>query len=248
MTDKPDALRDRIAEALMAWTERNANPQYATLRRSETVRQNAYSRTDAVLAVLADHDRDAARTAAKACRCPHPAGEHSVYGCADGCACEWMPKRAARQTTGQDDTGPTPCSVPVACEPGGEPCFRHEREQPHADGEHELCGAERPAVGQPAEAHDTGQHRPPGTNGDHCGEPSHCPPSPAYERLQTIAAKTNREMAGATLRAYKRVYQLAHNATGPIEPSDILEALKDPKPDPAKLLAAIMGDTVEGER
>ncbi|MFC4506669.1 MULTISPECIES: hypothetical protein [Streptomyces] len=25
--------------------------------------------------------------------CGHPADEHSVYGCADGCGCEWMPKR-----------------------------------------------------------------------------------------------------------------------------------------------------------
>ncbi|MFB7359613.1 hypothetical protein [Streptomyces gardneri] len=101
-----------------------------------------------------------------------------------------------------------------------------------------------PAVGQPAEAHGTGQHRPPCTNGNHCGEPSHCPPIPAYERLQAIAAKTNRDMAGATLRAYKRIYQLAHNATGPIQPADILDALKDPAPDPAKLLAAI---TVEAQ-
>ncbi|HEX6518305.1 MAG TPA: hypothetical protein VF049_22280 [Nocardioidaceae bacterium] len=64
-------------------------------------------------------------------------------------------RTAARQTTGQDNTAPTPCSVPVVCEPGGEPCSRHEREQSHADGEHELCGAECPAVGQPAETHDT---------------------------------------------------------------------------------------------
>ena len=27
------------------------------------------------------------------CGCPHPADEHSVYGCVDGCGCEWMPKR-----------------------------------------------------------------------------------------------------------------------------------------------------------
>ncbi|MEV6014695.1 hypothetical protein [Streptomyces sp. NPDC051997] len=27
------------------------------------------------------------------CGCPHPEGEHSIYGCVDGCACEWMPKR-----------------------------------------------------------------------------------------------------------------------------------------------------------
>lgn len=46
--------------------------------------------------------RDAAHQAAKTCRCPHPADEHSVYGCADDCACEWMPRRgAARQAAGQ---------------------------------------------------------------------------------------------------------------------------------------------------
>jgi hypothetical protein len=31
----------------------------------------------------------------KRCRCGHPADEHSIYGCADGCGCEWMPKRRA---------------------------------------------------------------------------------------------------------------------------------------------------------
>lgn len=46
------ALRDRIAEALMRWAEGNNDPQYAPIRRSETVRANAYSRADAVLVVL----------------------------------------------------------------------------------------------------------------------------------------------------------------------------------------------------
>ncbi|GGM07019.1 hypothetical protein GCM10010099_23780 [Streptomyces cinereus] len=32
----------------------------------------------------------------RTCTCDHPADEHSVYGCADGCACEWMPKRRKR--------------------------------------------------------------------------------------------------------------------------------------------------------
>ena len=27
------------------------------------------------------------------CGCPHPVDEHSVYGCAEDCACEWMPSR-----------------------------------------------------------------------------------------------------------------------------------------------------------
>lgn len=30
------------------------------------------------------------------CACPHPADEHSVYGCVDGCGCEWMPRRKSR--------------------------------------------------------------------------------------------------------------------------------------------------------
>jgi len=42
----------------------------------------------------------------------------------------------------------TPCDF-VACEPGGEPCSTHERLMAHAEGEHELCGAECPAVQQP---------------------------------------------------------------------------------------------------
>ncbi|MFF5609298.1 hypothetical protein ACFY65_23405 [Streptomyces cellulosae] len=46
------ALRDRIAEALMQWAEGNNSPKYTSMRRPETVVQNAYSRADAVLAVL----------------------------------------------------------------------------------------------------------------------------------------------------------------------------------------------------
>ncbi|MGW6222259.1 hypothetical protein ACWF8U_20515, partial [Streptomyces olivaceus] len=46
------ALRGRIAEALMSWAEGNNSPQYAAMRRPETVRANAYSRADAVLAAL----------------------------------------------------------------------------------------------------------------------------------------------------------------------------------------------------
>jgi hypothetical protein len=54
------ALRDRIAEALMQWAEGNNSPKYTSMRRPETVVQNAYSRADAVLAVLPEvADRDA---------------------------------------------------------------------------------------------------------------------------------------------------------------------------------------------
>ena len=46
-------LRDQVAEALMRWAEGNNAPQYAAMRRPDTVRQNAYGRADAVLAVPA---------------------------------------------------------------------------------------------------------------------------------------------------------------------------------------------------
>lgn len=84
MTIQPPTLRDQIAEALMSWAERNANPQYATLRRPETVRQNAYGRADAVLAVLADSNRDAARQTTgqadteTACACGHEKNGHGL--------------------------------------------------------------------------------------------------------------------------------------------------------------------------
>ncbi|WP_228994745.1 hypothetical protein [Streptomyces sp. DH8] len=48
----PDVLRDCIAEALIGWAETNNSPQYAAVRRPETVVANAYGRADAVLAAL----------------------------------------------------------------------------------------------------------------------------------------------------------------------------------------------------
>ncbi|MDX2766443.1 hypothetical protein [Streptomyces europaeiscabiei] len=50
-TDPQTALRDRIAEALISWTYRGKEPDPET-GILETVRANAYSRADAVLAVL----------------------------------------------------------------------------------------------------------------------------------------------------------------------------------------------------
>ncbi|MGV9891700.1 hypothetical protein [Streptomyces sp. NPDC003395] len=55
--DATTELRDRIAQALIDWTYQNGSQKYAALRRDETVRANAYSRADAVLAVLPPADR-----------------------------------------------------------------------------------------------------------------------------------------------------------------------------------------------
>jgi hypothetical protein len=79
------------------------------------------------------------------CNCPHPTDEHSVYGCADGCGCEWMPKKPPMDPihilgieAERDD--PTQCS--------GEEGFCPE----HGFHRHSL---KQPAVAPPAEAADT---------------------------------------------------------------------------------------------
>lgn len=41
--------------------------------------------------------------------------------------------------SGEVDYAATPCSSPVACEDGGEPCDTHERLMGHIEGDHELC-------------------------------------------------------------------------------------------------------------
>ncbi|MER7738861.1 hypothetical protein ABTX34_11140 [Streptomyces sp. NPDC096538] len=57
-------------------------------------------------------------------------------------------RRMADETATETPTR-TPCSVPECDADGtGEPCTRHEREDAHAEGDHELCGAEcEPAAG-----------------------------------------------------------------------------------------------------
>ncbi|MDW6058051.1 hypothetical protein SAZ11_08110 [Streptomyces sp. FXJ1.4098] len=73
-------------------------------------------------------------------RCPD-------HGCVepeweDGCHCEIVPHLRHLADEAQPGTTPTassPCSVPDPCA-DGELCDRHETEQAHAEGEHELCG------------------------------------------------------------------------------------------------------------
>ncbi|MFF2773375.1 hypothetical protein ACFVU3_00560 [Streptomyces sp. NPDC058052] len=89
------------------------------------------SRVEEVVAGI----RDAARTAAR------QTTPHACDNCAgiDPASCLTNPDRAARQTTGQDDTGAAFTTVPLSgFQPG-------------------RMTMTAPAVGQPAEAHDTEQ-------------------------------------------------------------------------------------------
>ena len=44
------------------------------------------------------------------------------------------------------DPQPTPCSFPPCDGDTGEPCFNHEREQAHAEGDHDMCATECAAI------------------------------------------------------------------------------------------------------
>lgn len=44
------------------------------------------------------------------------------------------------------DTQPTPCSFPPCDGDTGDPCFNHEREQAHAEGDHDMCATECAAI------------------------------------------------------------------------------------------------------
>jgi hypothetical protein len=119
VTDQPPSLRDQIAEALMSWAERNVSPQYASLRRPDTVRQNAYGRADAVLAVL-----DAARqtTEQPTCACGHPKDRHLT--CCTECPCIWYAPTWPPTASGQQPettchpawfAGECPCPTGCGC-------------------------------------------------------------------------------------------------------------------------------------
>jgi hypothetical protein len=54
---------------------------------------DAWNAAAAELRRMAAEARGAQQDQAARCGCPHPADEHSIYGCADGCGCEWMPKK-----------------------------------------------------------------------------------------------------------------------------------------------------------
>ncbi|WP_143651693.1 hypothetical protein [Streptomyces sp. SS07] len=71
-------------------------------------------------------------------------------------------------------------------------------------------------------------HRLPCVDGNHCGEPAHCPPpSEAYLRAQAAMTNASRDMGRHALRAYRRVYKLATTATKPIPPTALLVELGD---------------------
>jgi hypothetical protein len=134
------ALRDRIAEALMQWAERNNNPQYASMRRSETVRANAYSRADAIMPVLpAPADRAAVLEEA-ADAVAADTGFHIRYGAAIDYAEHYaaLLRRLAVESAVVDrvaaETPPAETLRPAATEWTFEACYDADNDKWHGIG------------------------------------------------------------------------------------------------------------------
>lgn len=109
MTDTSPTPADRPADGRTTWPTAEPLQQAADLRRAagDPLLADWLDATANALAWLAPY-RDnepgygmweAALAVARqllgttSCGCPHPVDEHSVYGCAEDCACEWMPPR-----------------------------------------------------------------------------------------------------------------------------------------------------------
>ncbi|MEZ3180739.1 hypothetical protein KYY02_19225 [Streptomyces pimonensis] len=148
------ALREAVAEAIHA----DRFPDHSWERQPEAIRDDYRGTADAVLAVLPEPaDRTVVlREAAEALGRMDYDTDSRDYGYDTYCDA-WnggvmdgadLLRRMADETA-TETPARTPCSVPECDADGtGEPCTRHEREDAHAEGDHELCGAEcEPAAG-----------------------------------------------------------------------------------------------------
>jgi hypothetical protein len=104
------------------------------------------------------------------CACPHPADEHSIYGCADGCGCAWMPKRKPMDPVHilgvEAEPTPVAASTPRANETGGTVAEKRPR-CPHCQMPHDLtpgsmgvrvCESIRRRIAEGVQRHGEGDH------------------------------------------------------------------------------------------
>lgn len=154
-------LREQVAEALMAWAERNNAPQYAAMRRPDTVRQNAYSRADAVLAVPAIQQLQARVERVARLADEYPAGIDTalVLEALDGqgqppvnppgSTSEQLPANVLALLPIRPYLS-TACETAEACETGAA-VHRDERPWLHAHAEdlHQRCRLNHKFTGQP---------------------------------------------------------------------------------------------------
>lgn len=123
-------LREQVAEALMAWAERNNAPQYAAMRRPDTVRQNAYGRADAVLAVIEpelQQLREAVAELAQAIRLTREYVGADLLPAIDGWSWYDALRRWAPEYLPTDAEEPTDVAAPPQCSPA---CSEQHTYQP----------------------------------------------------------------------------------------------------------------------
>jgi hypothetical protein len=126
------ALRDRIAAA----RQRLFGVRWATAEQFGTT-------LDEYTAAVLEEAADEAERVAESLRAHHEF-ERSTG------ALDVMTE--LRRLAAEAEYAATPCSGPVPCEDGGEPCDTHERLMGHAEGDHELCAPDCAAVQQPKDA------------------------------------------------------------------------------------------------
>ncbi|GGS41313.1 hypothetical protein F2B00_22225 [Streptomyces parvus] len=108
-TTPADRPADRPADLLRAAADRAPDPALAGLL--TTLADASDHHTTGEYGAVATVVHPALAVARQllgttSCGCPHPADEHSVYGCAEDCACEWMPpKRPAAAPAPADRAG-----------------------------------------------------------------------------------------------------------------------------------------------
>src|SRR5690606_12119210 len=127
------ALRDRIAEALVRY-DWNAG-----LSGRVTPSEHHYGEADAVLAVLPEPVDRAAAWLDAAAECNKAGGTYAEHGARVAAGAAFALMETFLRKAGEAGSAATPCSGPVPCEDGGEPCDTHERLMGHIEGDHELC-------------------------------------------------------------------------------------------------------------
>ncbi|GGW81999.1 hypothetical protein [Streptomyces griseoloalbus] len=105
-----------------------------------------------------------------AAECNKAGGIYSERGANDAADVAFALMETFLRKAGQAEYVATPCSGPVPCEDGGEPCDVHERLMGHAEGDHELCA---PNCGEPwlRRLADETQPTEAGRGCAHCGQP-----------------------------------------------------------------------------
>ena len=98
-----------------------------------------------------DTQDDGAAWLAAAAECNRAGGAYAERGADAAAGAAFALMETFVRKAGDAEYVATPCSGPVPCEDGGEPCDVHERLMGHIEGDHELCAPDCGAAWQRAQ-------------------------------------------------------------------------------------------------